>query len=101
RWAPLVRRFRCIGGWRGRPSRGANERAGLDGRMRILLASADPTALRAWYERAFDVHPNPDGFLPFGTVDLLITARDDVAPMNPEPGRSSSTSMSMTPTRRP
>ncbi len=53
----------------------------------ILLASADPTAVRAWYECAFDVHPDPDGFLPFGTVDLLITARDDVAPMNPEPGR--------------
>ena len=53
----------------------------------ILLASADPKALRAWYERAFDVHPDPDGFLPFGTVDLLITARDDVAPMNLEPGR--------------
>ncbi len=46
----------------------------------ILLASADPTALRAWYERAFDVQPNPDGFLPFGTVDLLITARDDGHP---------------------
>jgi len=53
----------------------------------ILLASADPTALRAWYERAFDMHSDPDGFLPFGTVDLLITARDGVAPMNPEPGR--------------
>jgi hypothetical protein len=49
--------------------------------------AADPKALRAWYERAFDVHPDPDGFLPFGRVDLLITARDDVAPINPEPGR--------------
>ena len=53
----------------------------------ILLASADAKALRAWYERAFDLQPDPDGFLPFGTIDLLITARDDVAPINPEPGR--------------
>jgi predicted enzyme related to lactoylglutathione lyase len=53
----------------------------------ILLASRSPEALRAWYERAFGVRADPDGFLPFGTVDLLITPRDDVADTNPEPGR--------------
>lgn len=53
----------------------------------ILLSSRNAEALRAWYERAFGVRADPDGFLPFGTVDVLITPRDDVADMNLEPGR--------------
>jgi catechol 2,3-dioxygenase-like lactoylglutathione lyase family enzyme len=53
----------------------------------ILLGSADPKALRAWYERAFEVVADIDGFLQFGGVDLLITGRNDVARRSPEPGR--------------
>jgi len=53
----------------------------------ILLASTDPDALRTWYERAFGVTTDVDGFLRFGSVDLLITGRHDVAARNPEPGR--------------
>jgi catechol 2,3-dioxygenase-like lactoylglutathione lyase family enzyme len=45
----------------------------------ILLASTDAERLRQWYERAFDVTPNPDGFLEFGAVSVLIDSRDDVA----------------------
>ena len=45
----------------------------------ILLASADPAALRAWYEQAFGVTADVDGFLPLGDVGLLIDGRDDVA----------------------
>ena len=53
----------------------------------ILLAGTDPDALRTWYERAFGVTTDVDGFLRFGSVDLLITGRHDVAARNPEPGR--------------
>src|SRR5215218_9014168 len=52
----------------------------------LLLGSADPVRLRAWYERAFDVRPDADGFLPLG-VGLLVDARDDVAGRAREPGR--------------
>src|SRR4051812_41880143 len=52
----------------------------------LLLGSADPARLRAWYERAFDVRADVDGFLPLG-VGLLVDARDDVAPRTREPGR--------------
>jgi len=53
----------------------------------ILLASSDPDRLRAWYERAFAVTPDADGFLELGGVALLIDRRDDVAPTTSEPGR--------------
>lgn len=53
----------------------------------ILLASADPTRLRAWYERAFDATVDSDGFLRFGEVAVLIDGRDDVVATNPEPAR--------------
>jgi catechol 2,3-dioxygenase-like lactoylglutathione lyase family enzyme len=52
----------------------------------LLLGSADPARLRAWYERAFDVRPDADGFLPFG-VGFLVDGRDDVAVHTLEPGR--------------
>ena len=53
----------------------------------ILLASTDPDSLRGWYEKAFDVTPNADGFLEFGGVAVLCDRRDDVAARNPEPTR--------------
>jgi catechol 2,3-dioxygenase-like lactoylglutathione lyase family enzyme len=53
----------------------------------ILLASTDPDRLRGWYERAFDATPNPDGFLVFGGVAVLVDRRDDVADSCVEPGR--------------
>jgi catechol 2,3-dioxygenase-like lactoylglutathione lyase family enzyme len=53
----------------------------------ILLASTDPDRLRSWYEQAFGVSPNPDGFLEFGGVAILVDRRDDVAPRSAEPVR--------------
>jgi len=53
----------------------------------ILLASADPAALRSWYERAFGVAADVDGFLQLGDVGLLIDGRDDVAARAAEPAR--------------
>jgi predicted enzyme related to lactoylglutathione lyase len=53
----------------------------------ILLASADPAALRAWYEQAFGVTADVDGFLQLGDVGLLIDGRDDVAARAAEPAR--------------
>jgi catechol 2,3-dioxygenase-like lactoylglutathione lyase family enzyme len=53
----------------------------------ILLASTDPERLRAWYERAFGVAADPDGFLRLGDVALLIDGRDDVAATPAEPAR--------------
>jgi catechol 2,3-dioxygenase-like lactoylglutathione lyase family enzyme len=53
----------------------------------ILLASTDPERLRAWYEEAFGVRADADGFLFFGGVGVLIDGRDDVSDHNPEPGR--------------
>jgi catechol 2,3-dioxygenase-like lactoylglutathione lyase family enzyme len=53
----------------------------------ILLASTHPDRLRTWYERAFAVSPNPDGFLEFGGVAVLVDHRDDIADSCVEPGR--------------
>ena len=53
----------------------------------ILLASTDPERLRAWYERAFGVTADADGFLWFGGVGLLIDGRGDVAATAVEPAR--------------
>jgi catechol 2,3-dioxygenase-like lactoylglutathione lyase family enzyme len=53
----------------------------------VLLASTDPERLRAWYERAFGVPADGDGFLRYGQVGLLIDGRDDVAARPAEPAR--------------
>jgi predicted enzyme related to lactoylglutathione lyase len=53
----------------------------------ILLASTDPERLRAWYERAFGVTADHDGFLRLGDVGVLVDGRDDVAPRAAEPAR--------------
>lgn len=53
----------------------------------LLLASSRPDRLRAWYERAFGVTADGDGFLHFGGVAVLIDGRDDVAERTPEPAR--------------
>jgi predicted enzyme related to lactoylglutathione lyase len=53
----------------------------------LLLASGDRDRLRAWYAAAFDVHPDPDGFLWFGRVGVLLDERADVATETVEPGR--------------
>jgi predicted enzyme related to lactoylglutathione lyase len=52
----------------------------------VLVGSADPARLRAWYADAFDVEVDADGLLDFGTVSVLIDRRD-VAPRAAEPGR--------------
>ncbi|MDO9456889.1 VOC family protein [Nocardioides sp.] len=53
----------------------------------ILLASADPDRLRAWYVDALGHEPDADGFLDPEGVGLLVDGRDDVAPATVEPGR--------------
>jgi len=53
----------------------------------LLLGSADPGRLRDWYRAAFDGVPEEAGFLTFGDVGVLIDGRDDVRPVNSEPGR--------------
>ena len=53
----------------------------------VLLASTEVDRLRGWYEKAFGAVPNPDGFLQFGGVAVLIDARDDVADRAAEPER--------------
>lgn len=53
----------------------------------ILVGSADPDRLRAWYREAFGPEPDDFGWMRFGDVGLLPERRDDVAPTNPEPGR--------------
>jgi catechol 2,3-dioxygenase-like lactoylglutathione lyase family enzyme len=53
----------------------------------MLLASTNPDRLRTWYEQAFNVQADADGFLQFGGVDLLIDGRDDVTDTNPQPAR--------------
>jgi catechol 2,3-dioxygenase-like lactoylglutathione lyase family enzyme len=53
----------------------------------IILASTDPERLRSWYIHAFGAMPNPDGFLEFGDVAVLIVPREDVGARCAEPGR--------------
>lgn len=52
----------------------------------VLVGSADPARLRAWYAAAFGVCADADGFLDFGTASVLIDKRD-VAGHAAEPGR--------------
>jgi hypothetical protein len=54
----------------------------------LLLGSADPDRLRDWYVRVLGAEPDPDGFLHFGPVAVLIDGRDDVAAAATEPGRA-------------
>lgn len=53
----------------------------------VLLASTDVKRLRSWYERAFGVAANRDGFLEFGGMSVLIDPRADVADRPAEPER--------------
>jgi catechol 2,3-dioxygenase-like lactoylglutathione lyase family enzyme len=53
----------------------------------LLFGSAEPDRLRDWYVRVLGAEPDPDGFLHFGPVAVLIDARGDVAPAAAEPGR--------------
>lgn len=57
----------------------------------MLLASADPERLQAWYEAALapSESSNQEGYLVlrFGDFWILVDRRDDVGAVNPEPGR--------------
>ncbi len=53
----------------------------------LLLASTDPDRLRDWYAGMFGAEPDPDGFLHFGPVAVLVDGRDDLAATTREPGR--------------
>jgi len=53
----------------------------------ILLGTANPDRLRAWYRDAFAATEADNGFLDLGPVGVLIDGRDDVAAASPEPGR--------------
>lgn len=57
----------------------------------ILLSSADPARLREFYVTAFEpaIDEQRDQYriLGFDQFWLMIDARDDVGPANPEPGR--------------
>jgi predicted enzyme related to lactoylglutathione lyase len=52
----------------------------------VLVGSADPLRLRAWYAGAFGVQPDDEGLLDFGGIQMLIDKRD-VAMRAAEPGR--------------
>jgi predicted enzyme related to lactoylglutathione lyase len=52
----------------------------------VLVGSADPDRLRAWYAGAFGVRPDDAGVLDFGAIQIMIDKRD-VAPRAAEPGR--------------
>jgi catechol 2,3-dioxygenase-like lactoylglutathione lyase family enzyme len=53
----------------------------------LLLASTDPDRLRRWYVDVLGGRLDPDGFVHFGPVTVLIDGRSDVAPAASEPGR--------------
>ena len=52
----------------------------------VLLGSAEPVRLRAWYAGAFGVCPDGNGMLDFGGIQVLIDKRD-VGARCAEPGR--------------
>src|SRR5258708_14100377 len=58
--------------------------AGLGG---LVLGSADPKRLAAWYRAAFAPQAQAGGVLALGQGDLIFEQRDDVAPQAAEPGR--------------
>ena len=53
----------------------------------LLLGSTDPDRLRSWYGDVLGAEPDPDGFLQFGAVAVLIDGRDDLESTTREPGR--------------
>jgi Glyoxalase-like domain len=53
----------------------------------ILLGSANPDRLRAWYQAAFAPDDAGDGFLSFGGLPVLVDGRTDVSHTNGESGR--------------
>jgi predicted enzyme related to lactoylglutathione lyase len=53
----------------------------------LLLASTDPDRLRRWYVDVLGGQVDPDGFVHFGTVAVLVDGRADVGPAVSEPGR--------------
>ena len=52
----------------------------------VLVGSADPARLSAWYAAAFGVCPDDRGVLDFGPIQVLIDKRD-VAARAVEPAR--------------
>jgi predicted enzyme related to lactoylglutathione lyase len=53
----------------------------------ILLGTSNPTTMNAFYQRAFDVEPDRNGWMQLGTLGVLIDPRDDVNERNSDPGR--------------
>jgi hypothetical protein len=53
----------------------------------MLLGTARPIELRAWYRAALAPESTGDGALDLGGFLLVIDGRDDVAAKNDEPGR--------------
>ena len=53
----------------------------------VLLGTRDVTRLRRWYVDRLGAQPDPDGFLHFGGVAVLIDHRRDVHDEAAEPGR--------------
>ncbi|MGH8985913.1 MAG: VOC family protein [Acidimicrobiia bacterium] len=53
----------------------------------ILLGSANPDRLRAWYHAALAPDPTDHGFVEFGGFPVLIDGRSDVAATNGDPAR--------------
>jgi catechol 2,3-dioxygenase-like lactoylglutathione lyase family enzyme len=53
----------------------------------ILLASTDPQRLHTWYVETLGGLSDPDGFLHFGPVAVLITPHGELGPRTTEPGR--------------
>jgi catechol 2,3-dioxygenase-like lactoylglutathione lyase family enzyme len=53
----------------------------------LLLASSDVQRLQTWYVDVLGGELDPDGFVHFGSVAVLINPRDDVGSKTAEPGR--------------
>lgn len=53
----------------------------------LVLGSRDPQRLRAWYRAAFGARTDGNEVLHLGGIALVIDGRDDLAAINPEPGR--------------
>ncbi|MDX6325380.1 MAG: hypothetical protein QOK15_1734, partial [Nocardioidaceae bacterium] len=51
------------------------------------LGSTRPQRLRTWYTEVLGAQPDPDGFLHFGPVAVLLDERHDVSDTANEPGR--------------
>jgi predicted enzyme related to lactoylglutathione lyase len=59
----------------------------LPARGAVLLGTADPERLRAWYSAALQTEPDECGLFDLGGFGVLIDRRDDVAGTNLEPTR--------------